>query len=53
VRRVVDEPSFRANAERLAAAIAAETAKDRAVQELEELASGARNDGSAPVPAPV
>jgi UDP:flavonoid glycosyltransferase YjiC (YdhE family) len=34
---VLDEPSFRANAERLAAAIAAETAEDRAVEELEGL----------------
>jgi MGT family glycosyltransferase len=39
LRRVLDEPSFAANAERLAAAIAAETAEDRAVAELEALAS--------------
>jgi MGT family glycosyltransferase len=39
VGRVLDEPSFRANAERLAAAIAAETAEDRAVEELERLAA--------------
>jgi UDP:flavonoid glycosyltransferase YjiC (YdhE family) len=39
LRRVLDEPSFAANAERLAAAIAAETAEDRAVVELEALAS--------------
>ena len=38
VERVLDEPSFRASAERLAAAIAAETAEDRAAEELEELA---------------
>jgi len=38
VRRVLDEPSFRANAERLAAEIAAETAEDRAVEELQKLA---------------
>jgi MGT family glycosyltransferase len=38
VRRVLDEPSFATNAERLAAAIAVETAEDRAVAELEELA---------------
>jgi len=38
VRRVVDEPSFAANAERLAAAIAAEIAEDRAADELEQLA---------------
>ena len=39
LRRVLDDPSFAANAERLAAAIAAETAEDRAAQELEALAS--------------
>jgi len=38
VRRVLEEPSFRANAERLAAAIRAETAQDQAVAELELLA---------------
>jgi MGT family glycosyltransferase len=38
VRRVLDEPSFRASAERLAAIIAAETAEDRAIAELEALA---------------
>jgi UDP:flavonoid glycosyltransferase YjiC (YdhE family) len=38
VRRVLDEPSFGANAQRLAAAIAAETAEDQAVAELELLA---------------
>jgi UDP:flavonoid glycosyltransferase YjiC (YdhE family) len=37
VRRVLEEPSFASNAERLAAAIAAETAEDRAVAELEAL----------------
>jgi MGT family glycosyltransferase len=37
VKRVIDEPSFAANAERLAAAIAAETAEDRVVEELETL----------------
>ena len=35
---MLDEPSFAANAERLAAAIAAETAPDRAAEELEKLA---------------
>jgi MGT family glycosyltransferase len=39
LRRVLDDPAFAANAERLAAAIAAETAEDRAAQELEALAS--------------
>jgi UDP:flavonoid glycosyltransferase YjiC (YdhE family) len=39
LRRVLDERAFAANAERLAAAIAAETAEDRAVVELEALAS--------------
>ena len=43
VRRVLDEPSYRANAERLASAIAAETADDRAVEELEELAKHSRS----------
>jgi UDP:flavonoid glycosyltransferase YjiC (YdhE family) len=37
VRRVIDEPSFRANAQRLADAIAVETAEDRAAEELEAL----------------
>ena len=37
VGRVLDEPSFAAGARRLADAIAAETAEDRAVAELEEL----------------
>ena len=39
MRRVIDEPSFRANAARLADAIAVETAEDRAAAELEELAA--------------
>jgi UDP:flavonoid glycosyltransferase YjiC (YdhE family) len=39
VRRVLDEPKFAAGAQRLADAIAAETAEDRAVAELEALAS--------------
>ena len=53
VGRVLNEPSFAASAERMAAAIAAETAGDLAVQELEELAvhySSAK--GSDPSPAP-
>ena len=41
VRRVVEEPSFGASAERMAAAIAVETADDRAVKELEGLAERA------------
>jgi MGT family glycosyltransferase len=45
VRRVVSEPSFRAGARRLAAAIEAETAEDRAVAELEALASEGDRDG--------
>jgi UDP:flavonoid glycosyltransferase YjiC (YdhE family) len=49
VKRVLDEPSFRANAERLGAAIAAETAEDRAAEELEDLADRSR----AAVPTPV
>ena len=48
VRRVLDEPSYAAGAERLAAAIAAETASDRAVEELEELA-GRPSNGTVPV----
>jgi UDP:flavonoid glycosyltransferase YjiC (YdhE family) len=46
VRRVLDEAAFAANAERLAAAIAAETAEDRTVAELEGLANSSRT----PVP---
>ncbi len=47
VRRVLDEPSFGENARRLAAAIAVETAEDRAALELEALAE--RGIGSDPV----
>ena len=50
LRRVLEEPSFRANAERIAAAIAAETAEDRAAEELESLAEHTVTGGSAPVP---
>ena len=50
VRRVLDEPSFAAGAERLAEAIAAETAEDRAAAELEALAERSTAAGSAPVP---
>ncbi len=39
VRRVLDEPAHRAGAARIAAAIAAERAEDRAVAELEALAA--------------
>ena len=39
VRRLLEEPSFSAAAERMAAAIAAETAEDLAAEELEALAS--------------
>ena len=46
VKRVLEEPSFAANAERLAAAIASETAEDRAADELEALADRSRT----PVP---
>jgi MGT family glycosyltransferase len=46
VRRVLEEPSFGESAERLAAAIAGETAEDRAANELEELA--AARQGSDP-----
>ncbi|MEN3536851.1 glycosyltransferase [Microbispora sp. ZYX-F-249] len=49
VGRVLREPSFRREARRLAAAIAAETATDRAVAELESLAArAAGGDGNAP-----
>lgn len=52
VRRVLEEPSFAANAERLAAAIAAETARDQAADELEALAARAADSAAiAPVPA--
>jgi len=53
LRRVLDEPSFAANAERLAAAIAAETAEDRAADELETLAERSTGAGSAPVPSAI
>jgi MGT family glycosyltransferase len=51
VQRVLDEPSFAAGAQRLADAIAAETAEDRAAAELEALAERSAGAGSAPVPA--
>ncbi|MEW9551875.1 hypothetical protein [Nonomuraea sp. NPDC050783] len=44
VARVLGEPSYRRQAERLAAAIAAETATDRAVAELEALAGRPAGD---------
>jgi UDP:flavonoid glycosyltransferase YjiC (YdhE family) len=44
LRRVLDEPSFAANAERLAAAIAVETARDLAAEELETLADSKGSD---------
>ena len=43
VRRVLDEPSYRANAERLATAIASETSQDLAAEELEDLAKHSRS----------
>jgi UDP:flavonoid glycosyltransferase YjiC (YdhE family) len=46
VKRVIDEPSFKQNAGRMAAAIEADLAEDRAVAELEELAT--RNGDRAP-----
>src|SRR5215210_5775295 len=49
VSRVLDEPSFRAVAGRLADEIAEETAEDRAVAELETLAEGSANAGSMPM----
>jgi MGT family glycosyltransferase len=52
VRRVIDEPSFAANAERIAAVIAAETAHDQAAEELEALAERSTSAPSAPVPSP-
>jgi MGT family glycosyltransferase len=53
VRRVLDEPAFAGNAQRLAAAIAAETAEDRAAEELEALAERSTGAGSAPVPSAI
>jgi MGT family glycosyltransferase len=50
VRRVLDEPSFAAGAERMAAAIAADTAEDQAVTELEALADRSMTGGDAPPP---
>ncbi len=49
VRRVIEEPAYRAGAERIAAAIRDEIAQDRAAQELESLAS--RAGSSVPAPA--
>jgi MGT family glycosyltransferase len=49
VREVLEDARFARNAQRLAAAIAEETASDRAVAELEELTR--EPDGAAPVPA--
>ena len=51
VQRVISEPSFAANAERIAAAIAAETAEDLAVAELEALAEQSGTPSSTSVPA--
>ena len=53
VRRVLDEPSFAAGAQRLADAIAADTAEDRAADELEALAQRSTGAGSAPVPSAI
>jgi len=53
VRRVLREPSFAANAERLAAAITAETAEDRAADELEALAERSAGARSAPLPSAI
>jgi MGT family glycosyltransferase len=39
LKRVIDEPSFKQNARRMAAAIEADVQEDRAVAELEELAT--------------
>jgi len=41
---VLDEPSFRANARRLADAIAEETSRDVAAEELEGLAAAKGSD---------
>ena len=53
VRRVLNEPAFAASAERLAAAIAAETAEDRAADELEALVERSAGAGSAAVPSTI
>jgi MGT family glycosyltransferase len=52
VRRVIEEPSFAANAERIAAVIAAETVRDQAAEELEGLAERSASAAPAPVPSP-
>ena len=52
VRRVIEEPAFAEGARRIAAAIAAETAEDRAVTELEAVAERSAERSRAPVPAP-
>ncbi len=46
VRRVLDEPSFAAAAERMAKSIRADMAEDRAVAELEALVGDRRRGGS-------
>jgi MGT family glycosyltransferase len=48
VREVLDQPSYRRNAERLAAAIAEELKEDRAVLELEEMADRFRSTEARP-----
>jgi MGT family glycosyltransferase len=48
VRTVLDDPAYRLGAERLAAAIADETRADRAVAELEELATRAGSTEARP-----
>ena len=53
VRRVLDEPSFSAGAERLAATIAAETAEDQAAAELEALGGRSTAAGAGPLAAAV
>ena len=50
VREVLEDESYRRNAQRLAAAIAEETARDRAAEELEALA--VQHSGSWPLSPP-
>jgi UDP:flavonoid glycosyltransferase YjiC (YdhE family) len=48
VREVLDDPSYRAAARRMAEAIATETREDRAAAELEAVARTARPQSAAP-----
>lgn len=50
VRRVLEEPGFRRGAERMAAVIARDVKEDRAVAEMEALATGHESSGAVAAP---